>query len=125
MFICTAEKLAHYVGVKFGWDMRVLVANQEKKKFTKPERPRDADGKLLEDVFSRDDYKMNMDIYNNVILFFKSHKILVILQLVSHSHRALTPDHRIDLGLLVSVDFRLLVVNVHVHLVVVTGKHIF
>ena len=63
MYIRTTEKLAHYVGVKFGRDMRVLVANQEKKKFTKPERPRGADGKLLEDVFSRDDYKMNMDIY--------------------------------------------------------------
>ena len=52
------------MGVKFGRDMRVLVADRERKEFTKPERPRDKDGKLLEDAFSRDDYKMSMDIYN-------------------------------------------------------------
>ena len=50
--------------MKFGRDMRVLVGNRKKKDFTKPERPRDKNGKLFDDVFSRDDYKMNMDIYN-------------------------------------------------------------
>ena len=50
------------MGVKFGRDRRVLVlANSQKKDFTKPERPRDKNRKLLDDVFSR---KMSMDIYN-------------------------------------------------------------
>jgi hypothetical protein len=38
-FICTTEAIAEYVGVKYGWEMRMLVKNRFEKVFTKPTMP--------------------------------------------------------------------------------------
>jgi hypothetical protein len=38
-FIRTTEAIADYVGVKYGWVMRMLVKNREEKAFTKPTMP--------------------------------------------------------------------------------------
>jgi hypothetical protein len=38
-FICTTEAIAEYVGVTYGWEMRMLVKNRPKKVFTKPTMP--------------------------------------------------------------------------------------
>jgi hypothetical protein len=38
-FVRTTEAIADYVGVNYGWAMRVLVKNRKEKVFTKPARP--------------------------------------------------------------------------------------
>ena len=42
MFIRTTEGIGDYVGVKYGWDQRMLVKNRVEPKFTKPVHPTEA-----------------------------------------------------------------------------------
>jgi hypothetical protein len=74
-FVRTTEAIADYVGVTYGWAMRVLVKNRKEKVFTKPARPTAAkvttrsqsstETKVLGIVSSAQmaDYKAELDNY--------------------------------------------------------------
>jgi hypothetical protein len=91
-FICTTEAIAEYVGVTYGWEMRMLVKNRFEKVFTKPTMPTTeakvttrsqagTETKVLGSVSSAQmaDYKAELDNYHQDTRAYQENKAKVFV----------------------------------------------